>query len=169
MGQCCPNSGKGWTGSYSETFGAVCVGLLLFQGWLSSHQLKAYRGALCACLEDMQIQINTDKNIEGNEAFADHVRTVVEKNLDHYADRLSRVEVHLGDMNAEKTGQQDQICTMEARPNGMEPVAATHKAANSHAAVEGAAHSLANLLRTRFGKLDDHKGAAALPFQKGEG
>ena len=116
----------------------------------------------------MQIQINTDKNIEGTEAFAEHVRTVVEKTLSHYADRLSRVEVHLGDMNAEKKGPQDHICTMEARPKGLEPVAATHKAANSHLAAEGAAHSLANLLRTRFGKLNDHKGAATLPFQEGE-
>ncbi len=113
----------------------------------------------------MQIQINTDKNIEGNEAFAAHVRDVVEKKLSHYADRLSRVEVHLGDMNAEKSGPEDHSCTMEARPKGLDPVAATHKAANSHLAVEGAATSLANLLRTRFGKLDERKGAAALPFQ----
>lgn len=115
----------------------------------------------------MQIQINTDKHIAGTEAFAEHVRTVVEKHLGHYADRLSRVEVHAGDMNAEKTGPQDHSCTMEARPNGLEPVAATHKAGNSHDAVAGAASSLANLLRTRFGKLDDHKGKAALPFQQG--
>ncbi len=115
----------------------------------------------------MRIQINTDKNIEGTEAFAEHARGLVEKALSHFADRVSRVEVHLGDMNAEKTGPQDHSCTMEARPRGMDPVAATHKAANSHAAVEGAANSLANLLRTRFGKLDAHKGKAALPFQEG--
>jgi hypothetical protein len=72
-------------------------------------------------------------------------------------------------MNAEKTGPQDHSCTIEARPKGMDPVAATHKAANSHLAMEGAAHSLANLLRTRFGKLDDRKGAAALPFREEEG
>lgn len=116
----------------------------------------------------MQIQINTDKNIEGDEAFADHVRKVVEKNVGHYADRLSRVEVHLVDTNAEKTGEHDHSCTMEARPKGMEPVAATHKAANSHDAAEGAANRLANLLRSRFGKLDDHKGKAALPFKAEE-
>jgi len=117
----------------------------------------------------MQIQINTDKNIEGNEAFADHVRNVVEHTLSHYADQLSRVEVHMGDMNAAKTGQQDHSCTMEARPNGMDPVAATNKAANSHMAVEGAAQSLANLLRTRFGKLHHHKGTATQPFQNENG
>ena len=114
----------------------------------------------------MQILINTDKNIEGNEAFAEHIRTVVEKTLSHYAERLSRVEVHLGDMNADKGGTHDHECTMEARPKGMEPVAATHKAANSHQAVDGAAKSLANLLRSRFGKLDDRKGEASLPFQE---
>jgi len=116
----------------------------------------------------MQIQINTDRNIEGTKAFAAHVRAVVEKNLNHFAEHLSRVEVHLGDVNADKKGPQDHSCTMEARPKGMEPVAATHKAATSHAAVEGAVQSLANLLRTRFGKLHDRKGAAALPFPEGE-
>ncbi len=121
--------------------------------------------ALNAYLHDMHIQINTDKNIEGGEALAEHVRSVVEKTLKHHADQISRVEVHLRDVNAEKTGAQDHTCTMEARPKGMEPVAATYKAANNHAAVEGAATSLANLLRTRFGKLHDQKGKAALPFQ----
>ncbi len=127
---------------------------------------KVHHPLLGLYLHAMQIQINTDKNIEGDEAFAGHVRTVVEKTLTHYADRLSRVEVHLGDMNADKSGTHDHSCTMEARPKGMDPVAVTHKAANSHLAVDGAAHSLANLLRTRFGKLDERKGSAALPFQE---
>ena len=117
----------------------------------------------------MQVQIRTDKNIEGGEALADHVRIVVEKTLYHYAERLSRVEVHLSDVNGEKSGTEDHTCTMEARPNGMDPVAATHKASNVHQAVDGAAKSLANLLRTRFGKLDDRKGAARLPFTDDKG
>ena len=116
----------------------------------------------------MHIQIRTDKNIEGGEALADHIRIVVEKTLDHYAERLSRVEVHLGDENGDKHGTHDHICTMEARPNGMEPFAATHKASNSHQAIDGAAQRLANLLRSRFGKLDDRQGAAKHPFTEGE-
>jgi ribosomal subunit interface protein len=113
----------------------------------------------------MQIQINTDRNIENSEALAAHVRSVVEKSLEHFADRLSRVEVHLSDVNAEKSGTHDHTCTMEARPNGLEPVAAKHKAPNSHLAVDGAAQRLANLLRARFGKLDDRLGAARLSFE----
>jgi ribosome-associated translation inhibitor RaiA len=114
----------------------------------------------------MQIQVNTDKNIEGNEAFASHVRTVVEKALSHFTDHVSRVEVHMGDMNGAKTGPQDHSCTMEARPKGMDPVAATFKASNNHQAVDGAAQSLANLLRTRLDKLKDRKGSATLPFEE---
>ena len=113
----------------------------------------------------MQIHVNTDKNIEGTEAFAAHVRNVVEKALSHFTDHISRVEVHMGDMNADKTGPNDHSCTMEARPKGMDPVAATHKASNSHQAVDGAAQSLASLLRTRLDKLHDKKGAARLPFE----
>ncbi len=60
-----------------------------------------------AYLPVLQVQTNTDKNIAVAEAMADHVRAVVNKTLEHYADRLTRVEVHLGDMNAEKTGPQD--------------------------------------------------------------
>ncbi len=104
----------------------------------------------------MQIQINTDNNIEGSEAFAEHARTVVEKNLKYYAGRITRVEVHIRDLNGDKTGPQDHSCTIEARPNGMEPVAATYKADNRHQALEGAAQSLSNLLRTKFGKLAEH-------------
>lgn len=118
-------------------------------------------------LRHMQIQINTDKNIEGTEAFQAHVRNVVEKALSHFADRITRVEVHVGDMNADKTGTHDHSCTMEARPNGMDPVAATHKAANSHLAVDGAAQSLSNLLRTRFGKLEDRNRSPGVPFPEG--
>ncbi|MEO7079912.1 MAG: HPF/RaiA family ribosome-associated protein [Flavobacteriales bacterium] len=116
----------------------------------------------------MQVQIRTDKHIEGGEALADHVRTVVEKTLYHYAERVSRVEVHLSDLNADKSGTHDHNCTMEARPKGMDPVAASHRAGNVHQAVDGAAKSLANLLRSRFGKLDDRQGAPKLPFKEGE-
>jgi hypothetical protein len=39
----------------------------------------------------MQIQINTDSNIEGNEALADQVRSTVESVLDRLSDNMSRV------------------------------------------------------------------------------
>jgi ribosome-associated translation inhibitor RaiA len=111
----------------------------------------------------MQVQLNTDKNIEGSEDLAAHVRNVVEKTLGHYSDRVTRVEVHLGDTNGKKTGPQDHSCTMEARPRGLDPVAATHKAGNNHQAIDGAVRALESMLRSRLGKLDNKKGKADLP------
>lgn len=105
----------------------------------------------------MQVQLNTDKNIENTEELASHVRNVVTKTLGNLGERVTRVEVHLEDTNPSKSGPQDHSCTMEARPRGLDPVAATHKASNVHQAVDGAATRLESLLRSRFGKLDDHR------------
>lgn len=108
-------------------------------------------------LAPMQVQLNTDKNIENSEDLAVHVRNVVTKTLGHLTERITRVEVHLEDMNGAKSGLHDHSCTMEARPRGLDPVAATHKASNIHQAVDGAATRLEGLLRSRFGKLDEHR------------
>ncbi|MGK2940932.1 MAG: hypothetical protein ACSLFJ_04550 [Immundisolibacter sp.] len=43
----------------------------------------------------MQIQINTDHNIEGHEALAAHVSGVVQSALGRFSDQVTRVEVHL--------------------------------------------------------------------------
>lgn len=117
----------------------------------------------------MHIEINTDKHIESSEALTHQVRTTVEKTLDRFAERLTRVEVHLSDENAEKGGTDDHVCTMEARPRGMPPLAATHKADSVKHAVDGAAQRLANKLRTRFGRLDDRQGEAKLPHEEEQG
>ena len=45
----------------------------------------------------MQIQVNTDSNIEGREKLTAHVRSVVESALNRFSDRITRVEVHLSD------------------------------------------------------------------------
>jgi hypothetical protein len=41
----------------------------------------------------MQIQINTDHNIEGREALAAHFSEVVERALSRMSDHITRVEV----------------------------------------------------------------------------
>ena len=106
----------------------------------------------------MQIQLNTDKHIENSEDLAMHVRNVVTKTLGNLGERVTRVEVYLEDLNGSKSGPMDHSCTMEARPRGLDPLAATHKASNVHQAVDGAATRLESLLRSRIGKLDEHRG-----------
>ncbi len=105
----------------------------------------------------MQIQINTDNHIEGNEAMSAHVEAVVENAVRHMKDHLTRVEVHLEDENGGKTGIEDKRCLMEARLRSHQPVAVSHHAGSIHQAVDGAARKLRASLATLFGRLDEHR------------
>jgi ribosome-associated translation inhibitor RaiA len=108
----------------------------------------------------MQIQINTDHNIEGREALAAHVKSVVENALSRSSAHVTRVEVHLSDENGPKSGKDDKRCVMEARLQGREPIAVTHHAATLHQAVDGAAHKLARLVESTIERLHDQTSRA---------
>ena len=102
----------------------------------------------------MQFQLNTDANIQGSDQLAEEAEAVVSSALGHLADRLSRIEVHLADVNGAKGGADDIHCTVEARPEGMQPQTVTHNDANVDAALRGAAKKIRALLNSEFGKLD---------------
>ena len=106
----------------------------------------------------MQIQINTDRNIEGREALAAQVSGVVENALSRISDRITRVEVHLSDENSDKKGGNDNMrCVMEARLEGRQPVAVTHQAATLDQAIDGAADKLTRLIESTLGRLRDQR------------
>ncbi len=102
----------------------------------------------------MQIKINTDRHIQGDERLKEAVRAIVEQGLGHTLSRLTRAEVHLQDENAHKGGSDDIRCMIEARPQGRDPLAATHHDADVEAAARGAARRLRALLESEFGKAD---------------
>ena len=106
----------------------------------------------------MQIQINTDRNIEGREALAAQVSGVVENALSRISDHITRVEVHLSDENSDKKGGNDNMrCVMEARLEGRQPVAVTHQAATLDQAIDGAADKLTRLIESTLGRLRDQR------------
>lgn len=105
----------------------------------------------------MQIQVNTDHNIDGREALAAHVQGVVENVLGSLAERISRVEVHLSDQNGGKSGPDDKRCMMEARVEGRQPTAVTHTAETVDQAVDGAADKLKRSLESTLGRLAEHR------------
>ncbi len=102
----------------------------------------------------MECLLNTDANIQGNDQLADEAETVVTSALGHLTNRLTRIEVHLADGNSSKGGADDIRCTIEARPEGMQPQTVTHNDANVEAAQRLAAKKLRALLDSEFGKLD---------------
>jgi ribosome-associated translation inhibitor RaiA len=101
----------------------------------------------------MHIQINTDKNVEGPEAFAEQIKAIVESTLNRFSEHITRVEVHLSDENSDKAGINDKRCLMEARLEGRQPIAVTHQAANLDLAVQGAAGKLKNMIESNLGRL----------------
>lgn len=86
----------------------------------------------------------------------DRVHEGVTHALERFAERLTRVDVFLKDENANKGGN-DKRCILEARPRGLDPVAAEHLAAEALEAVQGAASKLKHLLEHRFGRLDERR------------
>ena len=105
----------------------------------------------------MQIQINTDNHIDGNEALSAHVEAVVENAVRHVKDHLTRVEVHLEDENGGKAGIDDKRCLIEARLKSHQPVVVSHHASSIHQAVDGAARKLRASLEALLGRLDEHR------------
>ena len=99
----------------------------------------------------MQIQINSDHHITGTTELAGHVQALVRDTLDRYSDRITRVEVHLNDLNSVKGGL-DKRCLMEARLGGLAPVAVNHEAENLDLAINGAIEKLERALEHKLGK-----------------
>lgn len=103
----------------------------------------------------MQVQVNTDHNIEGHEELAAQISKVVESALSRVSDHITRVEVHLSDENGDKHGKNEKRCVMEARLEGRQPVAVTYEAATLNQAVDGSADKLARLIENTLGRLHD--------------
>jgi ribosome-associated translation inhibitor RaiA len=114
----------------------------------------------------MQIQVNTDHNIEGHEVLARHIEADVRAALDRFGDRITRVEVHLSDENGAKSRNDDKRCRMEARCAGRQPVAVSHDSTTLRGAYDGAAKALQQLLETSLGRSHQHKGAASVRTDK---
>lgn len=99
----------------------------------------------------MKIHVNADKHIQGD--MQRHVEEAVHAALDRFAGRLSRVEVHLRDLNGGKTGANDKHCVMEARIDGHPPLTASDDADSVALAINGAARKLQRVLDSSLGKL----------------
>ena len=100
----------------------------------------------------MQIEISTDNNIDGREKLTAHVKGVVEDALDRFSKRITRVEVHLSDVNGHKSGHDDTRCVMEARLDGRPPIAVTHQETSLNEAVGIAAGKLKRLIESTLGR-----------------
>ena len=104
----------------------------------------------------MQVQVRTDHNIEGSEAMIDRVRSVVEDALNRVSDRITSVDVHLSNQNSDRheDGNDSMRCMIEARLEGLQPLAVTDQSATLDQAVDGAADKLTHLIDHTLGRLE---------------
>lgn len=100
----------------------------------------------------MQFQFNSDSSVMGTENVAERIEAMVREKLARFEDRLTRIEVHVTDVNGAKHGADDKHCTIEARPRGGKPIGVTGKADKVDDAARKAASTLAQRLERLFGK-----------------
>ena len=103
----------------------------------------------------MQIQVNHDNRVRLAGDTAQRLSKTVEDSLAKFADRITRVEMHLGDVNGSKGGP-DKRCMLEARMSNLQPIAVTHHAETLQLAIDGALERLDHALSHAIGKLETH-------------
>lgn len=105
----------------------------------------------------MQFQFNTNSSVMGTQNVAERIEAQVRQKLARFEDRLTRLEVHVTDVNSAKHGADDKHCTIEARPRGSRPIGVTGKASEVDAAARIAASTMAERLERIFGKAERHR------------
>lgn len=106
----------------------------------------------------MQVLVNSDNHIVGSESVTQRVETIVEGTLQRFENRITRVEVHLNDVNSDKPGKDDKRCMMEARIGGLKPIAVTAHAATLVDAIDAAAEKLERAIEHTLGRIADTDG-----------
>jgi hypothetical protein len=94
----------------------------------------------------MQIQLDTDKHIQGNEALKSSVDRLVTQHLERFFPYLTRIGVHLSDANGAKGGSRDKQCAVEARFRNGPPVGVSHDDETVEKAIVGACTKLRSRL-----------------------
>lgn len=100
----------------------------------------------------MKIQINTDKNVQHDPSVVRHVEQTVDAVLGRFASDITRIEVHLSDVNGERKGDDDRVCKIEARLAGRQPMVVSDSAATIASAISGATRKMQHAISTSLGR-----------------
>ena len=100
----------------------------------------------------MIIQVNSDKTIAVDASLTRFVKSEVNRILERFTTRLTRVEVHLSDIDNKKSGKSDKRCLIEARPAGSRPLSTSADAAKLPISASQALRKMQRLLTTFFDK-----------------
>lgn len=103
----------------------------------------------------MQIQINSDKNIDITSDLKQDYKAKTEKKLNRFENNITRIEVHLSDENSEKSGLNDKKCLIEARMLNRQPIIVTDTSDVIEKSFTSALNKLRRKLDSIVGKMRD--------------
>lgn len=98
----------------------------------------------------MIIQFNTDHSIKGIKKLKAPLEAVMTSGSDKTYSKITQLEVYLSGEDSNTDGQNDKLCKIEARLEGMNPIAVSSNANTHEQAVEGAMHMLKHSLDARL-------------------
>jgi hypothetical protein len=101
------------------------------------------------------IQIHADNQVESDSERDSRLEEQIRQRLARFEGRITDVEVHVSDVNGPRGGNADLRCTLEARVNGIPPVAVSEEGTNVDRAVIGAAKKAVRALDHQLGRLSD--------------
>ncbi len=100
----------------------------------------------------MKMQVNSDKAVTVDAKFTASVEQELNRILERFESQITRVEVHLSDVNSAKPGVRDKRCQIEVRSAGKKPVSVDFAAGTVPDAVRGATGKMKRLLENTFGR-----------------
>ena len=106
----------------------------------------------------MLIQIHADNQVPSDSERDSRLEEQIRQRLARFEGRITDVEVHVSDVNGPRGGNADLRCSMEARVNGIPPIAAIDEGNTVDRAVIGAAKKVVRALDHQLGKLADRRG-----------
>ena len=114
----------------------------------------------------MNIQINSDRTIDVDANLTARVKEDATRLLSRFETKLTRVEIHLTDIDNQKSGRADKRCLVEVRPAGDNPLTATATTATTESAVDQALRKMQRSLTTFFGRKGRPATEVAAPVLK---
>src|SRR3954470_2228488 len=81
------------------------------------------------------IQIHADNQVESDNGRDGRLEEQIRQRLARFEDRITDVEVHVSDINGSRGAHSDLRCTLEARVNGLPPIAVAEEGDNVDRAV----------------------------------
>lgn len=100
----------------------------------------------------MNIEVNTDRHIEGSERLIDYCKATLEAEFDRFSEHITRIDVHFSDENGAKGGDDDKRCLIETRLKGLKPITTSNHAPTIDDALSGAIDKMVTVLDTTLAK-----------------